>query len=349
MIIRDSYGEEHIRGLHEASRRDPQLIERALYALGLLEALAQTGLKFIFKGGSSLMLLLPDIMRLSTDVDIIVPPGTDVTKYIDEASKIFPFVDKEEQKRIGKNNVVKQHFKFTYYSPVRKDNFYILLDVLYEENNYEELTEKEINNSLLLTQGENLRVSMPTIDCILGDKFTAFAPHTTGIPLWENKDLEVMKQFYDVCTLIDAHADFHHVSETFKKVVSAEIRYRGKDITAADVLDDVISSAIVIASRGKVGQDDYPVYVDGIHGVATHIYGERFSGEIASYRAANLIYMATCLLTETPYEKIGDYGIYADERLTQHDLKVLSKMKKAQPLQYAYLVKADRLLSEYRK
>ena len=82
----------------------PQLIERALYALGLLEALRQTGMDFIFKGGSCLMILLPQVMRLSTDNDIVVDPGTDVEIYIEKASRIFPFVRYEEQVRIGKNN-----------------------------------------------------------------------------------------------------------------------------------------------------------------------------------------------------------------------------------------------------
>ena len=82
MIIRENYEEEHIRELQSKSRRDPQLIERALYAMGLLEALTKTGMKFIFKGGSCLMVLLPRLMRLSTDIDIIVDPGTDVKEYI---------------------------------------------------------------------------------------------------------------------------------------------------------------------------------------------------------------------------------------------------------------------------
>lgn len=33
----------------------------------------------------------------------------------------------------------------------------------------------------------------------------------------------------------------------------------------------------------------------------------------------------------------------------QDGLKVLSRMRKVQPLQYAYLVKADRLLERYRQ
>ena len=343
MIVRENYGEDHIRELQSESHKDPQLIERALYALGLLEALTQTGMKFIFKGGSCLMLLLPRLKRLSTDIDIVVDPGTDVNEYIAKAAEIFPFVSYEEQVRVGKNNIEKRHFKFTYFSPVRRENFYILLDILYEENHYVALTKKEIKNELLLTEGSNFIVQVPSIDCILGDKFTAFAP------LRAKKDLEVMKQFYDIGTLINEHKNFSHVLATYKDIVTSEISYRGMEITARDVLEDTIAAAIVIGSRGKVGKDDYPLYVEGIRGVGTHVFAERFSGEIASYRAANLIYMAACLLAETPYEPIESFEEYADEQLTQDDLKVLSKMRKAEPMQYAYLVKADMLLKEFRK
>ena len=195
MISRENYGKEHIRELQQMSRKDPQLIERALYAMGLLEALQQTGLKFIFKGGSSLMLLLPHVMRLSTDIDIIVDPGTDVKAYIEMASEIFPFVRYEEQVRVGRNDIEKRHFKFTYFSPVRQEEFYILLDILFEENHYELLVDKEIQNELLLTEGNNLIVQVPSIDCILGDKLTAFAPHTTGVPLRVNKDDVGVKRY----------------------------------------------------------------------------------------------------------------------------------------------------------
>ena len=38
---------------------------------------------------------------------------------------------------------------------------------------------------------------------ILGDKLTAFAPHTTGVPLCVGKSMEIAKQLFDVATLID--------------------------------------------------------------------------------------------------------------------------------------------------
>lgn len=60
--------------------------------------------------------------------------------------------------------------------------------------------QREIKNELLLTTGENLSVEIPTADCILGDKLTAFAPHTTGILLRSGKELEIVKQLFDTAT-----------------------------------------------------------------------------------------------------------------------------------------------------
>lgn len=202
MLLQKNFGEEHIRELQGISHRDPVLLERAVYAFGLLEALAKVGMPFIFKGGTCLMLLMEHPRRLSTDIDIIVEPETNLDKYLDRASEIFPFKDVEEQKRIGKNNIEKRHFKFTYDSPINNRPFYILLDVLFEHNHYSELVQKEIQNDLLLTEPEYLTVSLPSANCILADKLTAFAPHTTGIPLNSGKDMEVMKQFYDVSSLL---------------------------------------------------------------------------------------------------------------------------------------------------
>ena len=50
---------------------DLQLLEKTIGALYLLESLVNEGLEFIFKGGTSLVLLLNDLKRFSVDVDII--------------------------------------------------------------------------------------------------------------------------------------------------------------------------------------------------------------------------------------------------------------------------------------
>lgn len=136
MLLKENFSEEYIRSLQKDSKRDPVLLERTVYAFGLLEALARVRMPFIFKGGTCLMMLMDKPRRLSTDIDIIVEPGTDLDDYLEKASAIFPFQMVEEQKRVGKNNIEKRHFKFTYDSPINNKQFYILLDVLFENKSY---------------------------------------------------------------------------------------------------------------------------------------------------------------------------------------------------------------------
>lgn len=348
MISSDNYSERHIRELQTASKGDPGLIERTLYAFGLLEALRKVGMDFIFKGGTSLLLLLPHLRRLSTDIDIVVEPGTNVDVFIERAGSVFPFVSKEEQKRQVSDNIVKRHFKFTYDSPLMKTPLYILLDVLFEENHYVCVTEKEIQNELLITSGENLKVRVPSIDCILGDKLTAFAPYTTGIPLGKNKDLEVAKQFYDIGTLIDEFESFEDVRNTFFSLSETELDYRKSTATPKDALEDTIRAAICIGSRGKFSPEDFPSYFQGTRSVGNHVFDSRFSMEVASRQAPKVIYMATCLLTGKPFEKNVDLDSLKTENLTQEDLKTMKAFRKFKSDEYGYLVLADRLLREYR-
>ena len=108
MIDKRVYELDYIRELQKKYVSDPGLIERALYAFGLLEAIKSVGMPFCFKGGTSLMLILEKPARLSTDIDILVEPETDVDDYIDKASRIFPFLNKEEDIRKGKNGILPQ-------------------------------------------------------------------------------------------------------------------------------------------------------------------------------------------------------------------------------------------------
>jgi len=349
MISSDNYSEHHIRELQVASKRDPGLIERTLYAFGLLEALRKVEMDFIFKGGTSLLLLLPHPKRLSTDIDIVVEPDTNVDEFISKAGIIFPFVSKEEQMRQATDNIVKRHFKFTYESPMMKAPLYILLDVLFEKNHYESVIEKEIQNELFLTLGENLKVRVPSVDCILGDKLTAFAPYTTGIPLGKNKDLDVVKQFYDIATLIDEFESFEDVRKTFFSVSEAELGYRKIGLTPKDALEDTIRAAICIGSRGKLSSGDFPSYFQGTRSIGNHVFDSRFSMEVASRQAPKVIYMATCLLTGKPFEKNVDLDSLKTENLTQEDLKTMKAFRKFKSDEYGYLVLADRLLSKYKE
>ena len=345
MLLRENFSEAHIRNLQNTSRRDPILLERTIYAFGLLEAITQVKMPFIFKGGTCLMLLMDQPRRLSTDIDIIVQPGTDLNEYLKKAAEIFPFRQVEEQKRVGNNNIEKRHFKFTYDSPINKRPLYILLDVLFEASHYDEVITKEIRNELLLTEPEYLTVSIPSVDCILADKLTAFAPYTIGILLNTKKDMEVMKQYYDVCSLLDIFTNYKNVHSTYTKLANAEIAYRGIDATFEDCLMDTFEAALCIASRGKVKADEYHFYVKAIRELRGHIYSENYTPEIAAVRAAKIIYMVTCLLNSTEFIPIDDYRKYLEQKILSEKLMPLRYLKKANPVAYAYVIKTDSLLS----
>ena len=85
--------------------KDLNLIEKVIRAMSLLEMLKLSGYPFCFKGGSALMLILGESAhRLSIDIDIICPPGTDIEPYLKDTEKVG-FISKalEEQQQRDTN------------------------------------------------------------------------------------------------------------------------------------------------------------------------------------------------------------------------------------------------------
>lgn len=346
MLQKENFQLDNIKQLQHDYKRDPALLERVIYAFGLLEAITQAGLPFVFKGGTCLMLLLEHPQRLSTDIDIIVQPGTNIDVYIKKAAEIFPFQSCEEQVRIGKNNIVKRHFKFIYQSPLQGKEFYILLDVLFAETPYVEVMQKEIKNELLMIKEPQIMVTIPTLESILGDKLTAFAPHTTGVPIGVGKSLEIAKQLFDVAVLTDGMTHQKVVDITYRKTVAEELAYRGLALTPEYVLRDTIKACSCIISRGSMEKYDYQEYIKGIKSVGSHIITLDYSGEIAANQACKVMYLATCLLTETPFRKIEHPENYIDQSLGKSIYRKLTYIKKQKLEAYGYLVEAVRLLNE---
>ena len=346
MLKQENFEMNHINTLRLNSNSDPAILERTVYAFGLLESLVRVKMPFIFKGGTCLMLLLEKPRRLSTDIDIIVEPGVDISHYIQEAAKIFPFKEVEEQTRIGKNQIEKRHFKFYYDSPVNKKQFYILLDVLFEENHYNTLVKKKIANEILLTEEPYNLVTVPSVDCILGDKLTAFAPHTTGIPFDVNKEMEIIKQLFDIAALIEECDNFQDIYESYMRTVESEIAYRGNGSSAEEALLDAIRTASCIISRGNNQPEEYRKLMGGIKSIRTHIYRENYSGEIAAIQACSVMYMAACILKKHKFSRIDKPEEYIKDNIGKSKYKSLAYIKRLKLEAYGFLVEAVKLLEE---
>ena len=345
MLSRDMYTKEYIQDLYEHTGNDPALLERVIYAFGLLEAIKRVNLPFCFKGGTSLMLLLDHPERLSTDIDIIVEPGTDIDDYIRRAGEIFPFTDVEEHIRVGKNNIEKRHFKFKYRSPKSGRDVTILLDVLFENIYYGATIERPIKNELLLTEGEDLTVIIPDVNAILGDKLTAFAPHTTGIPFGVNKELEILKQMFDCGSLFEAMDDYNEVCASYNKIVKAEMEYRGLSLSPKEVLKDTINASLSIASRGQLMGEEYSYLKDGISRIRNHILGGKFSGEIAGACASRVLYLASSMLVESDrIIKIHDANEYLEKKIELPRPKSFAYLRVVDPIAYGYIIETGKLL-----
>lgn len=293
------------------------------------------------------MLLMDKPRRFSTDIDIVVVPGAEINKYLEIAATIWPFVKTTEQIRNAVSNIEKRHFKFAFTSPLTSKEQTILLDVLFEENHYSTIIEKNIENELLLIEPPAVSVRLPNANCILADKLTAFAPHTSGIPYNADKEMEIIKQLYDISTLISYMDDFSEVKSNYFEIVKTELEYRGMTASAEDALRDAVQTATCIAGRGLYYAEEYTLLQKGITNIRNHIYSENFNGEIAVQRACVVMCLAAAILTNQdgmPLFKEDSYYITAD--IPFNEFKKFGYIKKMDLFAYKHLVEAVEMLNK---
>ncbi|MCL5772595.1 MAG: nucleotidyl transferase AbiEii/AbiGii toxin family protein [Actinobacteria bacterium] len=350
MIKENSFSKEWIisrcvllkRGKNKA---DPELVEKVIYALYLLESIKKAGLPFIFKGGTALLLLLKEIHRFSIDIDILIEKDISTYSIIEMLNNLIRnnniFYKFEKSKRANTKNINKTHFKFCFRSLLDGRDKYILLDVLFESNSFAELVEKEISCNLLDIEDEIQKVLMPSIECILGDKLTAFAPNTTGIPYGVNKELEIIKQMFDISILFDEVKNLRAISDTFSNIAKNEIRYRNLAVDLSEIYNDIIDTSITIAFRGKSKIEEFSSLLEGIKRVRSFIISKNFILEEAVLSAAKVAYL-TALLKNKIYE-IDFFNNKKDitnlEIIDERFRNNFKSIKKFSPEAYYYLYK----------
>ncbi len=333
---------------------DRTLIEKTIRAFSLLESLALSGCPFTFKGGTACMLHLGSGKRLSIDIDIICPPGTDISHYVRERSKIYGFTDIQLVERISSHNVPKSHAKCFYKVSyvTNKSEEAILLDVLFEEIHYGKVVELPIESPFLKTVGEPIMVKVPSAEDILGDKLTAFAPHTSGIKFFKrerNCSLEIIKQMFDVAALFDVCHDFGLVGDTFRKFGATELGYRElTDTSTDDILRDTIETSKCISMRGFENMDEFSLLQDGVKRIGGLILNERYHLDSAIRDSAKAAYAAALILTKcqeahryetTPLDK------WEKESIGRHLSTKLNKLKKTNQEAFFYWLQVDKMLS----
>jgi hypothetical protein len=238
-------------------RIDKIILEKMIYALHLLEELKANKLDFIFKGGTSLVLLLKEGNRFSIDIDIICKTDRkELESILNKVIEASHFTEwKLDESRSYQPGVPKAHYKFSF-NTKHQGSGTILLDILIEDSIYPAQVEVPISTKWIETEAEIL-VTVPTIDAITGDKLTAFAPNTIGIPYFKGKDkqpfsMEICKQLFDLSKLFERIESVEMVTKSFMAFAEKEIYYRKNDnqkneLTPNMVLQDTIETCLIIA------------------------------------------------------------------------------------------------------
>jgi len=282
--------------------RNPIMLEKAIVALQLLGHLAETNLPFQFKGGTSLLLRLPTIRRLSIDIDIITQAQPqDLVERLASISQLHPFLGYEHNPHRDAALPPKKHYEFFYQSVVEPKRDHILLDVLFETQPAAHTEMIPIRTSFINPLRE-VRAAVPTINSLLGDKLTAFAPTTIGIPYLDRagheRKTDIIKQLFDVGVLFDAATDLTPASATYEQIHSKQCEYRQQNFTYAQTLDDSINAAL------QLTQTDMPHNLETAHGrllfngvlaLQNHLVNLPFRRDEARIAAGKAALLAACI------------------------------------------------------
>ena len=337
----------------ELHYNDKNIIEKVIRALSLLDMLVSSGCPCYFKGGSCLMLLLQGTRhRLSIDIDIMCPPGTNIEEYLSRYAD-SGFIDyKLIERKQTTADVPKSHSKFFYQVAFKADSdatSYILLDVLYEDCHYLQTTQVPIKSDFIETVGNPVLVNVPSVSDILGDKLTAFAPETTGIPYYKKDKLatlEIIKQLYDVGRLFDKVEDLSVTKAAFQKIAVVELGYRGMAADLKPIFEDIRNTSLNIATRGLIDHEKFDLLQRGIKSITSFMYKSVYHIEDAIVDAAKAAYLATLL--ERDMNKVehynGDTQSLTNLTVGRQLTTKLNKLKMGNPEAFFYWAKTDEIL-----
>ena len=281
---------------------DPGLLERCVVALTLLGHLAESGLPFLFKGGTSLLLHLPTLRRLSVDIDIVCPAtDAELDRVVGAIGSRHPFLGWQIDVRDAADGREplprRRHFKLWFASTrAGGGRSYVLLDVVQEAEWKHETVERPISTSFLKPDRE-IRVRLPTVEALLGDKLTAFAPTTTGVRLRRadgsvGEVMQVAKQLFDIGVLFEHARDFDAIRRTYDGVQAQESAYRQGLHDRNASLDDTLNASLGLTSGTqlkKAPRDlfaDTPLLLDGFKKLKGHLTQDRVDSNTLRLLAA---------------------------------------------------------------
>jgi hypothetical protein len=219
----------------------------------------------------------------------------------------------------------------------------VLLDVLYADHGFPKVISIPVVSNLFEIEQE-IDVITPTIDGITGDKLTAFAPNTIGIPYRTDKSMEIIKQLFDISELFNYCTDLSEISTAYNNICKQESSFRKVKFTIDQILDDTVETAFLLSQagfKGSVDNDGLKEMHKGIKQLSNYFLGIQYSLEHARVSASKAALLALLLkvgktvrleelrFSESKIDKIKDVSIEGEYR-------ILNKLKKINPIAFYY-------------
>ncbi len=299
-------GEDIRRKARELHANDPLLLEKCIHAFALLGHLAESELPFVFKGGTSVILLLDPIRRLSIDVDIQCGESRqEVDAVLKSIATKPPFIRMLPDDRGDRGLPRRRHFFFYFRSMDAKQiDPHIQLDIV-EEARCVIPTQRRIIRTPLIEIEREVQVTIPTPEGLVADKLTAFAPRTIGIRLryddgTPGRVMQVVKQLFDLGELFTACTNLPAIRRAYDAVATLELEYRQPiKATRQDALQDTLRACEEITLPGLKGSPrfaDTDLFLDGMARLQNHLVNTRYEQNSARIAAGKTALLAVALL-----------------------------------------------------
>ena len=258
--------------------------EQAVHSLALVEALVRAGLRFRFKGGNSLLILLQTPRRFSMDVDISTAEDRgrieDCLARAVETSEGFTRWARRKHKT--KPWLPLASFEVYYDSHfVEPDKAFIFLDAQLTPSHYPGQS-LPVRCGSLFDSPE--RVEVPTVGGILGDKILTLGPETLGIPLGKGKEAQRLKHVFDVSTLASNRPDLGEFRQSLRLCLEQENALQKRALPVEEVFRDTLAFCVLVGRLTSPPETEAPgsllgETVRGLDPFRDHLFSKRYGWE----------------------------------------------------------------------
>jgi hypothetical protein len=217
------------------------LCELVVYCLELVSQLSYYNLKFRFKGGNSLLILLENPQRFSIDVDIVTNETKEklITLVENIVNSCEAFNKFELRTHKTKPWLPMISFKLYFNSFYQKEeDAYIMLDAILEEPACEGI--KKQVKCLDIYESKQI-VELPSISGLIADKLLTIGPSTLGIPIGKNKEAQRLKHIFDVSLLSNKDYKLDELKSNLFKCIEQENKLQKSNFPMEKIFQDTIN------------------------------------------------------------------------------------------------------------